>query len=44
MAVNSWKYSGGESYPINLGQVMHMFEVHIGSNGKPVATFLRMVE
>ena len=44
MAVNSWKYPGGETNPRNRGQVMHMFEVHIGSDGKPVATFVRMVE
>jgi len=44
MAVNSWKFSGGQDNPNNHGQIMHMFEVHIGSNGKPVATFLRMVE
>ena len=44
MAVNSWKYSGGENNPKNHGQVMHMFEVHIAPDGKPVATFLRMVE
>lgn len=44
MAVNSWKFSGGENNRKNHGQVMHMFEVHIGANGKPVATFLRMIE
>ena len=44
MAVNSWKYSGGEANPENHGQVMHLFEVHIAPDGKPVATFLRMVE
>ena len=44
MAVNSWKYPGGESNPKNHGQVMHMFDVHIDRDGKPVATFLRMIE
>src|SRR5690349_6647886 len=44
MAVNSWKFSGGQANPDNHGQVMHMFEVHINANGKPVARFLRMVE
>jgi hypothetical protein len=44
MAVNTWKYSGGQTNPKNHGQVMHIFEVHIASNGKPVATFVRMVE
>lgn len=44
MAVNSWKFPGGESNPKNHGQVMHMFEVHIAPDGKPVATFVRMVE
>ena len=44
MAVNSWKFPGGESNPQNHGQVMHMFDVHIAPDGKPVATFLRMVE
>jgi hypothetical protein len=44
MAVNTWKYSGGESNPKNHGQIMHMFEVHIGANGVPVAKFVRMVE
>jgi len=44
LAVNTWKYSGGEHDKRNKGQIMHMFEVHIGANGKPVATFLRMIE
>ena len=44
MAVNTWKFSGGQSNPKNHGQIMHLFEVHIGATGKPVATFLRMVE
>ena len=44
MAVNSWKFSGGESNPKNHGQIMHLFEVHIAGNGRPVATFVRMVE
>lgn len=44
MAVNTWKYSGGQDNAKNHGQVMHEFEVHIGPHGKPVATFLRMVE
>jgi hypothetical protein len=45
MAVNTWKFSGGQENPLNHGQqVMHMFEVHINANGKPVAKFLRMVE
>ena len=44
MAVNSWKFSGGENNPKNHGQVMHMFQVHIGAGGKPVAKFVRMVE
>lgn len=44
MAVNTWKFSGGQENKRNHGQIMHEFEVHIGANGKPVATFLRMVE
>lgn len=45
MAVNTWKFSGGEANPKNHGQqVMHLFEVHIGGNGRPVAKFVRMVE
>lgn len=44
MAVNTWKFSGGQNNPKNHGQIMHMFEVHIAPNGKPVAKFLRMVE
>jgi hypothetical protein len=44
MAVNTWKYSGGQDNPKNHGQIMHEFEVHIAPNGKPVATFVRMVE
>jgi len=45
MAVNTWKFAGGKSNPKNGGgQIMHMFEVHIGANGKPVATFIRRVE
>jgi hypothetical protein len=44
MAVNTWKFSGGEENPRNTGQIMHEFEVHIAPNGKPVATFVRMVE
>lgn len=44
MAVNSWKFSGGENNPKNHGQVMHMFDVRIDGDGKPVAKFLRMVE
>jgi len=44
MAVNTWKFSGGEENKRNQGQIMHEFEVHIAPNGKPVATFLRMVE
>jgi hypothetical protein len=44
MAVNTWKFSGGQKNKKNHGQVMHMFKVHIGKTGEPVATFLRMVE
>jgi hypothetical protein len=44
MAVNTWKFSGGEENPRNTGQIMHEFEVHIAPNGKPVATFVRRVE
>jgi hypothetical protein len=44
MAVNTWKFSGGQDNPKNHGQIMHMFEVHIGKDGRPVAKFLRMVE
>ena len=44
MAVNTWKFSGGQSNPKNHGQIMHIFKVHIGEHGKPVATFVRMVE
>ena len=44
MAVNTWKFSGGQSNPKNRGQVMHMFKVRIDRHGKPVATFVRMVE
>ena len=45
MAVNTWKFSGGEANPKNHGQqVMHLFEVHIGANGRPLAKFVRMVE
>lgn len=44
MAVNTWKFSGGEKNPQNHGQIMHLFEVHVGDHGKPVATFVRMVE
>ena len=29
MAVNTWKYSGGQDNPKNHGQIMHKFEVHI---------------
>jgi hypothetical protein len=43
MAVNTWKFSGGQDNPKNHGQIMHMFKVHI-RDGKPVAKFLRMVE
>lgn len=44
MAVNTWKFSGGQANPKNHGQIMHIFKVHIGEHGKPVATFVRMVE
>lgn len=45
MAVNTWKFSGGQDNPKNQGgQIMHLFEVHIGDDGKPVATFVRRVE
>ena len=45
MAVNTWKFEGGRSNPKNAdGQIMHLFEVHLNAAGKPVATFLRMVE
>lgn len=44
MAVNTWKFSGGFSNPKNSGQTMHLFEVHLNAQGKPVAKFLRMVE
>jgi hypothetical protein len=44
MALNTWKFSGGQSNPKNHGQIMHLFEVHIGPGGKPVAKFLRRVE
>jgi hypothetical protein len=44
MALNTWKFSGGQSNPLNRGQIMHMFKVRIGAGGKPIATFLRMVE
>jgi hypothetical protein len=44
MAVNTWKFAGGESNPKNQGQIMHIFEVHIGADGVPVAKFVRMVE
>lgn len=44
MAVNTWKFSGGQDNPKNTGQTMHLFEVHVNAHGKPVATFLRMVE
>ncbi len=44
MAVNTWKFSGGQDNPLNHGQIMHIFKVRIGANGTPVATFVRMVE
>jgi hypothetical protein len=44
MAVNTWKFSGGQDNPQNHGQIMHIFKVRINANGKPVATFVRMVE
>jgi hypothetical protein len=44
MAVNTWKFSGGQSNPKNHGQIMHLFKVTIGADGKPNATFVRMVE
>jgi arabinan endo-1,5-alpha-L-arabinosidase len=44
MAVNTWKFSGGQNNPKNHGQVMHIFKVNINASGKPVATFVRMVE
>lgn len=44
MAVNTWKFSGGQDNPKNHGQIMHIFKVKVGAGGKPVATFVRMVE
>lgn len=44
MAVNTWKFSGGQDNPLNRGQIMHIFKVRIGANGKPIAKFVRMVE
>ena len=44
MAVNTWKYSGGQDNPKNHGQVMHCSRCTSRANGKPVAKFLRMVE
>ncbi|MEO8702106.1 MAG: family 43 glycosylhydrolase [Kofleriaceae bacterium] len=44
MAVNTWKFSGGQDNPKNTGQSMHMFKVRIDQHGKPVATFVRMVD
>jgi hypothetical protein len=44
MAVNTWKFSGGQDNPKNHGQIMHIFKVRVGANGKPIATFVRMVE
>ncbi len=44
MAVNTWEFSGGQDNPKNHGQIMHEFDVDIATNGKPVATFMRMVE
>ena len=44
MAVNVWKFSGGENNPKNHGQIMAMFEVHIGASHAPVAKLLRFVE
>lgn len=44
MAVNTWKFSGGQDNPKNHGQVMHIFKVRVGANGTPIATFVRMVE
>ncbi len=44
MALNTWKFSGGQDNPKNHGQVMHLFKVRINAKGKPVATFVRMVE
>ncbi len=43
-AVNTWEFSGGQENAKNHGQIMHEFDVDIRPNGKPVATFLRMVE
>ena len=40
----TWKFPNGEANPNNHGQIMHIFKVHIGSDGRPVATFVRMVE
>ena len=44
MAVNTWEFSGGQENPKNHGQIMHLFKVRIGANGKPVAKFVRKVE
>lgn len=44
MAVNTWKFSGGQDNPLNHGQIMHIFKVRVGANGKPMASFVRLVE
>jgi Glycosyl hydrolases family 43 len=44
MAVNTWKFSGGQDNPRNKGQTMHIFRVHVNQHGVPVATFVRMIE
>lgn len=44
MAANTWEFPNGEANPKNHGQIMHIFKVEIGGDGKPNATFVRMVK